>query len=719
MVRRRSRAKCPPEQYINRELSWLEFNSRVLEEAEDPSNPLLERLKFLAIFSSNLDEFFEIRVAGLRQQLHVGLHPQDHPADEMRPGEQLAAIEEKVRVLVERQNDVLESDIAPEFAAHGIERVWYRDLSDIERTKVDRFFNENVYPVLTPLAIDSGHPFPHVHTKSLNIALCIRDKKKSGAKTLFAVVQVPSVLSRIVMVSETDGGLRFLLLEDLVAEHLDDLFRGFEVLEHTVFRVSRNTDLRINEDEAEDLLETIEMTLRQRSGSEAVRLELAADADETLSNMLVEALNLSRSDTYRIRGSIDVSGLTPLLGVEGFKELRDEPMVPRLAEPFTRGERIFDLIRGEDILVHHPFDSFGSVVDFIEQAADDPNVLAIKQTLYRTSGPTPVISALARAAENGKEVTALVELKARFEEQRNIVWARQLEQAGVHVVYGVMGLKTHCKASLVVRREGDEIVRYCHLSTGNYNPTTARVYTDLGLFTANPGVGEDVSELFNLITGYSRGYEWKKLIVAPADLRRFVISLIKREGKHAKLGFPARVVVKMNSLVEPTLIDALYKASQVGVEIDLIIRGICCLRPGVPGLSEGITVSSIVDRFLEHSRFFYFENQGDPEVFLSSADWMPRNFFRRIEIMFPIEGERAKSRIIEEIMPVYLSDSVKARRLLPTSEYVRRQAAQGEKPVRAQQALIELSRERRKKRRDKVSGEEFWNDKHADSRFSA
>ena len=394
-------------------------------------------------------------------------------------------------------------------------------------------------------------------------------------------------------------------------------------------------------------------------------------------------------------------------------------MVPRLAEPFTRGERIFDLIRGEDILVHHPFDSFGSVVDFIEQAADDPNVLAIKQTLYRTSGPTPVISALARAAENGKEVTALVELKARFEEQRNIVWARQLEQAGVHVVYGVMGLKTHCKASLVVRREGDEIVRYCHLSTGNYNPTTARVYTDLGLFTANPGVGEDVSELFNLITGYSRGYEWKKLIVAPADLRRFVISLIKREGKHAKLGFPARVVVKMNSLVEPTLIDALYKASQVGVEIDLIIRGICCLRPGVPGLSEGITVSSIVDRFLEHSRFFYFENQGDPEVFLSSADWMPRNFFRRIEIMFPIEGKRAKSRIIEEIMPVYLSDSVKARRLLPTSEYVRRQAAQGEKPVRAQQALIELSRERRKKRRDKVSGEEVGHDKHADSRVSA
>ncbi len=669
----------PPDHYFNRELSWLEFNGRVLEEAADRSNPLLERLKFLAIFSSNLDEFFEIRVAGLQQQVYAGVAPQDYGADGLAPAEQLAAIDRRVHELVAAQYRILGTDVLSGLAAGGIERVRFDELTHTERRHVNALFRASIYPVLTPLAIDPGHPFPHVHNKSLNIGLVVDRKSGSQPRRHFAVVQVPAVLDRVVVVStHGEGRVRFILLEDIIARHLRELFGGLRVVSHTVFRVTRNTDLTIEEDDAEDLLETIEESLRQRMRSDPVRLEISADADETLSGMLVQAHDLEPRDVYRLDGPIDLTALMTLHRLDDFAALHDEPLVPKVSPPFAQGHDVFDVIRAHDVLVHLPYESFGPVVDFIERAADDPQVLAIKQTLYRTSGASPIISALARAAQNGKQVTALVELKARMDEQNNITWARTLEQAGVHVVYGIVGLKTHCKAALVVRREADGIRRYVHLSTGNYNPTTARIYTDLGLFTAHPDVGEDVSALFDLLTGYADGYEWRKLLVAPLGLREQIIALIEREQQNVQQGRPARIIVKMNALVEPSVIDALYRASQAGVPIDLVIRGICCLRPGLPGVSETIRVTSIVDRFLEHSRIFYFENGGDPQVLLASADWMPRNFWRRIETMFPIEDPVLQSRVVGEILQLVLADNLKARELLPDGTYRRRPRALGE-----------------------------------------
>jgi len=681
----------PADHYFNRELSWLEFNGRVLEEAADATNPLLERLKFAAIFSSNLDEFFEVRVAGLQQQLYAGIEPQDYGADGLDPTEQLARIEARVHALVAEQHRLLDSEILPGLAAAGIQRVALDALEPAEREYVDRLFAREIYPVLTPLAIDPGHPFPHVHNKSLNIVLLVENA--DSGQQLYGVVQVPALLDRVVALP--GGGaerLRFVLLEEVIAAHLDDLFGGFKVLAHTVFRVTRNTDLAINEDEAEDLLQTIEETLRQRILGEAVRLEIRASGDARFAQMLMGALDLRERDVYRVNGPVDLTALMALHRGEGFRTLRDEPLVPRPSPAFASGENLFDVIRGQDVLVHHPYESFGPVLDFIERAADDPQVLAIKQTLYRTSGASPIISALARAAQNGKQVTALVELKARYDEENNIVWARELEQAGVHVVYGIVGLKTHCKAALVVRREQRELRRYVHLSTGNYNPTTARIYTDLGLFTANPDFGDDVSEMFNLLTGYSQRRRWRKLVVAPVELRERVIALIERERGHAEAGKPARIIVKMNALVEESVIDALYRASQAGVEIDLIIRGTCCLRAGLPGVSERIRVTSIVDRFLEHSRVFYFSNAGNPEVFLASADWMPRNFFRRIEVMFPVEDAQLKARICERILPTILSDTVKARVQNPDGSYRRAVPAEGAAPVRSQVVLHNLAR---------------------------
>ena len=683
----------PPEQYLNRELSWLEFNARVLEEADDASTPLLERLKFLAIFSSNLDEFFEVRVAGLQQQLYAGLEPQDYGADRQDAAEQLARIDLRVHELVAGQYRVLVEEVFPGLTEHGIERVRYDDLTEAEQRHVDGLFRSSVYPVLTPLAIDPGHPFPHVHNKSLNIALLVEGNRGQQDQRLFAVVQVPAVLDRVVVLPDAGERIRFLLLEDLISAHLGELFHGFRVLEKTVFRVTRNTDLTIQEDEAEDLLETIEETLRQRIRGEAVRLEISADADDRFVQLLVEALDLASRDVYRVSGPVDLTAFWALHRREGFRALHEEPLLPRVPPPLAGGGNIFDAIRAQDLLVHHPYESFGCVVDFIERAADDPDVLAIKQTLYRTSGASPIITALARAAQNGKQVTALVELKARFDEQNNIVWARSLEEAGVHVVYGVVGLKTHCKAALVVRREPEGLRRYVHLSTGNYNPTTARIYTDLGLFTARPEYGQDVSEMFNLLTGYSQGHRWQRLLLAPMGLRDRVIELIERERANAEAGAPARIVVKMNALVEPSVVDALYRAAQSGVTIDLVIRGICSLRPGSPGVSGGIRVISIVDKFLEHSRIFYFENAGEPEIFLGSADWMPRNFFRRIEAMFPIEDERLKQRIVEEVLPVILADNVKARELQPDGRYLRVTPAEGAPAVRSQLVFQSLARE--------------------------
>jgi polyphosphate kinase len=681
-----------PEHYLNRELSWLEFNARVLEEAADPGNPVLERVKFLSIFSSNLDEFFEVRVAGLQQQLYAGLEPQDFAPDGMAPAVQLESISRRAHQLVDAQYGLLH-DLMGALKENGIQWVRFEDLSPAERGYVDQLFATSIYPVLTPLAIDPGHPFPHVHNKSLNIALLVEGEHANQIQELFAVVQVPAVLDRIVALPDSTRRTRFVLLEDVIAAHLQMLFGGFRVVGHTVFRVTRNTDLTIDEDDAEDLLQTIEETLRDRMRGDAVRLEISASADQRFVQMLVEAHDLDQRDVYRVPGPVDLTVGMSLHRLEGFGTLKDEPLVPRMPPAFGSGTDMFDLIRTQDVLVHHPFESFGAVVDFIQRAADDPQVLAIKQTLYRTSGGSPIVQALERAAHNGKQVTALVELKARFDEENNIVWARSLERAGVHVLYGVVGLKTHCKAALVVRREADGIRRYVHLSTGNYNHTTARIYTDLGLFTANPEFGEDTSELFNLLTGYSQGRRWRKFVVAPLGMRERVVELIDRETKNAEAGRPARIIVKMNALIEPSVIDALYRASRAGVSIDLIIRGTCALRVGIPGLSETIRVISIVDKFLEHSRIFYFENGGDPELFLGSADWMPRNFFRRIEVMFPLEDPRLKARVTQELLEVVLKDNVKARQLQADGTYVRRSPREGEAPVRSQVIFQALARE--------------------------
>ncbi|UCF42060.1 MAG: polyphosphate kinase 1 [Gemmatimonadota bacterium] len=688
---KRPKPQYAPERYINREMSWLEFNHRVLEEAGDRSNPLLERLKFLAIFSSNLDEFFEIRVAGLQQQVDAGVEPQDYGADGLGPGDQLVAAERKVRELVAEQYRLFNEEVGPALADVGMERVGYADLSAAERLAADSLFQGSVYPVLTPLAVDPGHPFPHVHHKSLNIILRVEAERRDQRHV--AVVQVPSVLDRAVIVTRQDGRLRYVLLEDIIVRHLGELFGGFRVLSHAIFRVTRNADLRIQEEQAEDLLETIEESLRQRLRSDPVRLEVEADADASLVEVLTEAHELEACDVYRVHGPLDLSGLMRLSRVNGFDQYKDEPLVPRVAPAFAAGEDLFEVIRERDVLVHHPYESFGSVVEFVERAADDPDVLAIKQALYRTSVPSAIITALGRAAQNGKQVTALVELKARADEQNNILWARQLEEAGVHVVYGVVGLKTHCKAALVVRREPEGIRRYLHLATGNYNQVTARVYTDLGLFTANEQLGDDVTALFNLLTGYARGHDWQGLLVAPEGLRERIVDLIEREQRHAEAGQPARIIVKMNALVEHSVIDALYRASQAGVTIDLIIRGICCLRPGLPGVSDTIRVISIVDKFLEHSRVFYFENAGAPELFLGSADWMPRNFFRRIEVMFPVVDPDLRTRIVNEVLETGLADNVKARVLCSDGSYRRRPATEDEPQVRSQVILQGLARE--------------------------
>ncbi|MGD8700300.1 MAG: polyphosphate kinase 1 [Gemmatimonadales bacterium] len=690
--RHRPKPRYPSECYINRELSWLEFNARVLEEAYDKSTPLLERAKFISIFSSNLDEFFEVRVAGLQEQVKVGVEPQDYAADGLDPETVLARIAERTHELVERKYRVLGDEVMPALREHGIERVRYDELSDVELQHVERLFVSDIYPVLTPLAIDPGHPFPHVHNKSLNLAVLLRKSEGRGPRELFGVVQVPSVVERVVVLPSEEGRLRFILLEDLIAGRAGQLFGGFEIVCQTVFRVTRNTDLTIDEDEVEDLLSAIEVSLRERRRGEAVRLEISAGADDRFVELLGEALDLQPQDLYAIDGPIDLSVMMNLWQLDGFRHLKDEPLVPRTSPSFAKRQSVFDAIRERDILVHHPYESFNAVVNFIDNAADDPDVLGIKQTLYRTSVSSPVLNALARAAQNGKQVTALVELKARFDEANNIAWARTLEEAGVHVVYGVVGVKTHCKVALVVRRESVGIRRYVHMATGNYNPQTARIYTDIGLFTADPAFGEDASELFNLLTGYSQGHEWQKVLVAPRGLRERMVELIRRERGKAEAGRPARIIAKMNALVEPSLIDELYDASQAGVEIDLLVRGICCLRPGLPGISERIRVRGVVDKFLEHSRVFYFENDGDPELFLGSADWMPRNFYRRIEIAFPVESPQLKERIIGEILPVTLADNVKARALDRDGVYQRLVPAQGDPSVRSQAVFQELAR---------------------------
>jgi len=686
-----------PSLFINRELSWLDFNERVLEEARDPATPLLDRLRFLAICASNLDEFFEVRVAGLQAQIYEGLEPQDAPPDGMGPLAQLTDIAHRAHDFVARQYEVWHGDIKPKLAAHGIRVCEPGELTEAQDAFLDDYFDSQVYPVLTPLAIDPAHPFPHLHNKSLNLILRIETIGQEAPRQLYAVLQVPPVLSRLVRLpDEKDGQRRFILLENVIGPRLDALFGGFKVAAWVGFRVTRNSDLTIQETEVKSsLLSTIQETLRQRKWGAAVRLEIQERADEGFLAQLqtASALDLEERDVYKVPGPVDLTSLVALCRLEGYRDLKEPLHEPQMPAPFSTRASVFAAIREQDILVHHPYESFAAVVQFIEQASEDPNVLAIKQTLYRTADDNPIINALEHAAENGKQVTALVELQARLDEENNIVKARHLQKAGVHVVYGMVGLKTHCKAALVVRRDHDGIRRYVHLGTGNYNPMTARLYTDLSFFTCRPEFGEDASALFNLLTGYSQGHGWKKLIVAPYFLADRLIALIERERKNAEAGKPARIIAKMNSLVDPGAIEALYAASRAGVRIDLIVRGICCLRPGVPGVSENIRVISIVDKFLEHSRIAYFQNNDAPEVFLASADWMPRNFRRRVEIMFPIEDPRLQNRIVEGLLGVVLTDNTKARVLQADGTYARVKARPGEPSVRSQIEFQNMARE--------------------------
>ncbi len=692
-----------PEYFINRELSWLEFNARVLEEAEDPTNPLLERVKFLSIASSNLDEFFMVRVAGLREQAFGDGAPQDYTPDGLRPVSQLERIGRRTQELVAAQYRCWNESVRPELAAARIRILSLPELDTAQQQTLDRFFQERAFPILTPMAVDPSHPSPRYHNRGLYLCAMLERKRGLGPKRLFAVVQLPQVLPRLVPLSPAGAEEQnFILLEDAVSGRLPELFGGFEILNSTTFRITRDSDIELLEQESDDMLRLIEERIRARQRGQAVRLEVAAGGDPELIDTIVEAEDLQAplsgsddyTEVYRIPGPLDLSALAELVGVRGREELRDPPFTPRLARGIgqLKGENLFATIARRDVLLHHPFDSFDTVVEFIQRASTDPKVLAIKQTLYRTSGDSPIVRALVQAAENGKHVTALVELKARFDEANNVSWSRQLERAGVHVVFGFLDLKTHCKLSLVVRQEGDALRRYVHLSTGNYNPTTALVYTDLGLFTANEAFADDASALFNLLTGYSQGHHWRKLVVAPDHLHRHTLELIEEQIDRAQSGRPAWIFAKLNALVEYRVIEALYRASQAGVSIDLVTRGICCLRPALAGISENIRVRSIVDRFLEHSRLFVFGPPDDCEVYLSSADWMPRNFFRRVEVMFPIEAPELKECILQEIVPAYLADNVKARVLLPDGTYQRPRAPEGETLWRVQ---VELARPRR------------------------
>ena len=678
-----------PEHFINRELSWLEFNARVLEEAQDTTNPLLERVKFLSIFSSNLDEFYMVRVAGLREQAFASGAPQDFNPDGLKAITQLKKVSERTKQLVQDQYNCWSNEIRPALAKEDIRIL---SMNEIKNSPyLETYFSQTVFPIITPMAIDPSHPRPRYHNRGLYIGAMLRRRTGIGPKRLFAVVQVPQVLPRLVSASK--DGDEFVFLEDLVASQLPELFGGHDIITYAPFRITRDSDLDLIHQESDDMLQLIEERLRERRRADAVRLEIASDADDELVEIIVSQEELNAGDElneiFRVPGPLDLTCLMRLVELPEYDHLKDQPFTPRTATGLRRhGESLYSAISRRDILLHHPYDDFSPVVDFVRNAATDPHVLAIKQTLYRTSGDSPIVKALVEAAENGKHVTALVELQARFDEQANVTWARQLEQSGVHVVYGFMDHKTHCKVSLVVRQEDQIVRRYVHLGTGNYNPSTARYYTDLGLFTADPDFGADVSALFNTLTGYSQGYEWKKLVAAPMDLHRRTVELIDEQAELARAGKHSRIFAKLNSLVDYGVIEALYRASQAGVPIDLVVRGICGLRPGIPGISENIRVRSIVDRFLEHSRVYAFGPDDSCKIFLSSADWMPRNFFRRVEVMFPIEHPSLQKVILQDCIPAYLADNVKSRELTSDGSYVRVKPKQGETLFRSQHELL-------------------------------
>ncbi len=655
-----------PELFANRELSWVLFDRRVLSEARDKNIPLFERIKFLSITASNLDEFFMIRVASLKNMVHAGYEKRDIAG--MTASEQLKVLNAEIHDLVEQQYTTYNRSLLPllkHVGPHVIRK--HEDLNSDEAAYVDQYFVDNVYPVLTPMAVDSSRPFPLIRNKSLNIGALVR-KKGTEDNLEFATVQVPSVLSRIVELPKTGKTRKVILLEEIIERNMGKLFLNYDIICTHPFRIMRNADLTIDEDEAADLLKEIEKQLRKRQWGEAIRLEVEAGMSKMLLKVIKQELNMTDDDIYHIDGPLDLTFLMKMYGLAGFEHLKFIKYEPKPVPELPAGCDIFEEIRKGDILLHHPYQTFMPVVDFIRQASKDPNVLAIKQTLYRVSGNSPIIAALAQAAENGKQVSVLVELKARFDEENNIVWAKMLEKAGCHVIYGLVGLKTHSKITLVVRREEDGIRRYVHLGTGNYNDATAKLYSDIGMLTCSESIGEDATAVFNMLSGYSEPLLWNKLSLAPLWLKNKFLYLIGREKKYAMEGRPARIIAKMNSLCDADIIEALYEASVAGVKIDLIVRGICCLKVGIPGVSENITVRSIVGNFLEHSRIFYFENNEHYEIYCGSADWMPRNLERRVEILFPVERRELKEELFH-ILKLQLRDTVKAHILKPSGEY--------------------------------------------------
>ena len=682
------------EKFRNRELSWLAFNERVLSEAKDKHIPLMERLKFLSITASNLDEFFMIRVASLKDQVNAGYTKKDISG--MTSAEQIDAILKETHKFAQAQYNTYNRSFLPALKKAGLKIVTeYEELTEEQADYVDTYFKQEVFPVLTPMAVDSSRPFPLIRNKSLNIGALLMDKKKKDTID-FATVQVPSVLPRVVPIpSDKDNCTTIILLEQIIEKNIQKLFMNYKVLCATPFRVMRNADLTIDEDEAADLLIEIEKQLKKRQWGEAIRLEVEDDIDKRLLKILRKELKLGEDAIFKINGPLDLTFLMKVYGLEGFDQLKEEKYTPQQPKMLDSGRGLFEQIREHDILLHHPYESFDPVVNFVRMAASDPDVLAIKQTLYRVSSNSPIIASLAQAAENGKQVSVLVELKARFDEENNIVWARKLEKAGCHVIYGLVGLKTHSKITLVVRKEEDGIRRYVHLGTGNYNDSTAKLYTDMGMFTCKPRYGEDATAVFNMLSGYSEPLAWNKLSLAPLWLRDKFLSLINREREHAANGRPARIIAKMNSLCDPGIIEALYDASAAGVEIDLIVRGICCLRAGIPGLSENIHVRSIVGTFLEHSRIFYFSNNGSPEYYMGSADWIPRNLDKRVEILFPVE-DPALQEEIHNILDIQLADTKKAHLLMPDGTYVKVDQ-RGKTPLNSQMHFCEQAKNHSKK----------------------
>ncbi|MDE7320339.1 MAG: RNA degradosome polyphosphate kinase [Lachnospiraceae bacterium] len=693
------------EYYENRELSWIGFNERILGEARDKGNPLFERLKFLSITASNLDEFFMVRVASLKDMVNAEYSKKDFSG--MTPEQQLNAIHDRVHSFVSTQYSTWQRSLLPGLRQSGLQVIEdHEELNPEQARYVDQYFVENIYPVLTPMAVDSSRPFPLIVNKTLNLGALLKKKNEEDAEPEFATVQVPAVLPRILEIPSVEKGVKsVILLEEMIARNMSQLFLSYDVLCVHPYRIMRNADLTIDEDEASDLLKEIQKQLKKRQWGEVIRLEVDEKMDKRLLKILKREFEIREAAIYRTSGPLDLTFLMKMYGLEGFDEHREPRHKPQPVPELTGKENIFEEIRNRDILLHHPYQTFDPVVDFVKKAARDPQVLAIKQTLYRVSGNSPIIAALAQAAENGKQVSVLVELKARFDEEHNIAWAKMLERAGCHVIYGLVGLKTHSKITLVVRREEDGIRRYVHLGTGNYNDSTAKLYTDMGLLTCSEPVGQDATAVFNMLSGYSEPASWNKLCLAPLWLRDRFLTMIQREAAYARNGEPAHIVAKMNSLCDPGLIAALYEASAAGVKIELIVRGICSLKVGIPGVSENISVRSIVGSFLEHSRIYYFLNGGQEEVYLASADWMPRNLDRRVEILFPVENEHLKKEVMH-VLKIQLQDTMKAQIKQPDGTY-EKVDRRGKPALCAQEYFVEYAANLNKSQEDMIHDRVF------------